>query len=400
MKVLRPNATEQYIRQATRGLSGQARRDAQTELRGAIEDKIWRFTLLGLDAGAAQSAALRDLGSPHAVAQGLTRVHTLPKAALGAVLAGVACLLGVQALAAVPVVRAAHDPMFKFCVYDEAFLGQMPPSVQKDVRSQLAKPGGRAKMEAQCKADSPAIPNDLLRLSDIIAAFKAGGVGARALPELDGFFYLKFPGMASEQSINLSEVTQKISGQTYVPTWRLINFLRVVPNVPVRLTGTVNPTLEMGPAKLQLGTVSNPVLASDLYSGALFEMVDSLLTDASNAAVKIGITLGGSVPERNQMEVKASDDTMLVVVSNEYLVLPGTQNRHYSFGVPSVKNGLVNAPFAVMAKGSIVSTPKELVNATKNIRPAVLVYKLDTSDLRNLKLTPVPASQLKGRQTP
>ena len=388
------NAVERYIRHATRGLNGQAQRDARTELRGAIEDKVWRFTLLGMSEGDAARAALRDLGSPHAIASGLTRVHTLPKAALAAVLAATATLLGVQALAQVPVVRAVHDPNYKFCVFNEASIKLESPAIQAEIRAQLARPGGRAKMEAQCKADSPSIPNDLLRLSDIIAAFKAGGVGARTLPELDGFFYLKFPGIASEQSINLSEVTQKISGQTYVPTWGLINFLRIVPNVPVRLIGTVNPTLEMGPAKLQLGTVTNPVMVSDLYSGALFEMVDSLLTDASNSAVKIGVIVGGSAPDRNQMEVKAPDNTMLVVVSNEYLVLTGTHDRHYRFGVQSVKNGLVNAPFAVMAKNSVVNTPKELINATKNFRPALLVYKLDASDLRNLKLTPVPAARL------
>lgn len=199
MKAVRPNATERYLRQATRGLSGQAKRDAQTELRGAIEDKVWRSTLLGLAAGAAQGAALRDLGSPHAVASGLTRVHTLPRAALGAVLAGVACLLGVQALAAVPVVRATHDPTFKFCVFDEATLKKIKSlRAAAELKLQLAQPGGRAKMEAECRAASTAPPNNLLRLSDIIAAFKAGGVGARILPELDGFFYLKFPGMASE----------------------------------------------------------------------------------------------------------------------------------------------------------------------------------------------------------
>ncbi|WP_424950789.1 hypothetical protein [Deinococcus sp.] len=390
------NGTERYIRQATRGLSGQARRDAQRELHGAIEDKIWRFTLLGLEPGEATRAALRDLGSPHAIASGLTRVHTLPKAALGAVLAGVACLLGVQALAAVPVVRAAHDPAYKLCVYDEAHLKLEPPAMQTQLRVQLAGPGGRARMEARCRANSSAIPNDLLRLSDIIAAFKAGGVGARTLPELDGFFYLKFPGMG-ERSFNLSGVSQRIAGQVYVPTWGLINFLRVVPDVSVRLTGTLNPTLEMGPAKLQLGTAPTPVLASDLYSGAVFEMVSSLLSSVPGSKVKLATASTASVPGQNMIEARAPENSVLIVVSNDYLVLPGTQDRHYRFSVQNVKDGLIVSPFASKIKGSAVATPKELVDVTKNIRPAILVYRLDTSDLRTLKLTPVPTPQLNGR---
>lgn len=87
-----------------------------------------------------------------------------------------------------------------------------------------------------------------------------------------------------------------------------------------------------------------------------------------------------------------------MTVSNEEFILPNGSNKFYIFNIQNVNSGLLNAPFAVMAKGSIVNTPKELVNATKNIRPVVLVYRLDTSDLRNLKLTPAPASQLRGVQ--
>ncbi|WP_019588043.1 permease prefix domain 1-containing protein [Deinococcus apachensis] len=68
--------TEVYLNRATRGLWGQKRRDAQTELRGAIEDKVYRYRLLGLSEAEAARAALRDLGSPHAIARDLSRVHT------------------------------------------------------------------------------------------------------------------------------------------------------------------------------------------------------------------------------------------------------------------------------------------------------------------------------------
>ena len=53
---------DQFIRHATRGLWGTRKRDAALELRGAIEDKIYRHQLCGLSAADAERAALRDLG--------------------------------------------------------------------------------------------------------------------------------------------------------------------------------------------------------------------------------------------------------------------------------------------------------------------------------------------------
>lgn len=91
--------TERYLTQATRGLLGAKRIEARTELRGAIEDKIWRHTLAGLNPDDAETAALRDLGSPHAVARDLHRVHTPPSVLRATLLLGVAGLLSLQAVA-------------------------------------------------------------------------------------------------------------------------------------------------------------------------------------------------------------------------------------------------------------------------------------------------------------
>ena len=389
------NAVERYIRQATRGLNGQARRDARAELRGAIEDKVWRFTLLGLSEGDAARAALRDLGSPHAIASGLTRVHTLPKAALAAVLAATATLLGVQALAQVPVVQAIPDPTLKICTFDETSLNQIRPiEYVAKLRLQLALPGGRAKLEAECRAHTPAPPNSLLRFSDLASAFRAGGVQVRTLEPLDGFFYLTFPGRP-EQTIDLSGAAQKINGQTYISAWSLIPYLRFIPDISVRLTGTVNPVLEMGPAKLQLGTVKAPVLATDLYATLLYELVGSLLSSESGTVMPVASVSDDAESKRNFIEVSSTPGAMFVTVSNESLVHRFQANDpRYLFRVLSVKNGVLPAPelFGDTGKARIVNSPKDLLRATAAKKPALLVYKLDASDLRFLKLTPVLAS--------
>ena len=91
--------TERFIRRATRSLWGQARRDAALELRGAVEDKLYRYSLLGLSAPEAERAALRDLGSPSAIARELGTVHSLPQGVKVGLFAGLAGLLSFQALA-------------------------------------------------------------------------------------------------------------------------------------------------------------------------------------------------------------------------------------------------------------------------------------------------------------
>lgn len=387
------NAVERYIRHATCGLNGQARRDARAELRGAIEDKVWRFTLLGLSEGDAARAALRDLGSPHAIASGLTQVHTLPKAALGAVLAGVACLLGVQALAQVPTVRATSDPTVQFCVYDEAFLKLMTPQLQTTIRTQLAQPGGRAKLEAECRATSTGPENDLLRLADVEAALVAGGVRVERLTNRPNSLDLFLPGLLGGRTLDFMYGVQNINGEPYVATWRLIDSLSAGEQVPLRLTGIINPVLEIGPAKLQLGTAEAPVRVTNLYASPLTQQLSSALNLEVQTDSQIAWRYDGmskrSIP---QLKVKAPDDSLYVLLVN--VRGSGQSSPQYLLQVAAVKNGLL--PNLVIglndAVAPLVNSPKDLLRATAAKKPALLVYKLDASDLRFLKLTPVSAS--------
>jgi len=357
------NETERYLRRATRGLSGQVRRDAHQELRGAIEDKVWRFTLLGMNPEEATRAALRDLGSPQAIASGLTRVHTLPRTALAAVLAATATLLGVQALAQVPTVRAMADPEYQSCVYDEAALQQASMEDAARWRLQLSQPGGRARLEAACRATTPSLGNTLLRLSDLTSALTRAGVRIRT-PErrLEGFLYLTFPGSPAEQTLDLSEYLREIAGESYVQTWSLINHLRRTPGVPVRLTGQVNPALHL-----------RPLLAS---------------------GVPLRTEWGFDVPgqARSQVGVDAPDDTLFVVISNAALTaLNHSSNAAYTFRIRVARGGRIDAPFL---EGTLVDSTSGLVQATARRQLALLVYRLDPDDLRTLKLTSVPASSL------
>jgi len=388
------NETERYLRQATRGLSGQARRDAQQELRGAIEDKVWRFTLLGLPEEKAIRAALRDLGDPHAIALGFTQVHTLPKAALAAVLATTATLLGVQALAQVPTVHAIADPEYQSCVYDEAALQRASIEDAARWRRQLAQPGGRARLEAACQATTPSLGNTLLRLSDLTSALTKTGVQVRS-PErrLDGFLYLTVPGTPEEQTLDLSEYTRDIAGEIYVQTWSLINHLRRTSGVSVRLIGQVNPVLELGKTKIQLGTSAAPVLATDLYAGALSDLLHTQPLSVADKPLRIeyGFDVPGQV--RSQIGIDVPDGTLFMVISNAALTAPKpSTDAVYTFRIRVAQGGRIATPFAI---GSLVHSTSGLVQATTRRQPTLLVYRFDTRDLRTPKLTPVPPSNLK-----
>ena len=389
------SAVERYIRHATRGLNGQTRRDARTELRGAIEDKVWRFTLLGLSEGDAARAALRDLGSPHAIASGLTRVHTLPKAALAAVLAATATLLGVQALAAVPVVRATSDPTVQFCVYNEAFLKLMTPQLRATIRTQLAQSGGRAKLEAECRVTSSGPENDLLRLGDVEAALVAGGVRVERLTNQPNSLDLFLPGLLGGRTLDFMYGVQNINGEPYVATWRLIDSLNAVEQVPLRLTGIVNPVLEIGPAKLQLGTAEAPVRVTNLYASPLSQQLSSALNLELQTYSQIAYRYDdGSREPSRQLKVNAPDDSLYVLLVN--VRGSGQSSPQYLLQVAAVKNGLIPNPVIgpnyATATATLVNSPKDLLRATAAKKPVLLVYKLDASDLRFLKLTPVLAS--------
>ncbi|PTA67881.1 permease prefix domain 1-containing protein [Deinococcus arcticus] len=82
---------ERFVRAATRGLRGQARRDAQAELRSHIHERAAQLQLiLGATAEAdARAQAMRELGAPAHIARGLRRTHWRWSAGMGVLVASV-----------------------------------------------------------------------------------------------------------------------------------------------------------------------------------------------------------------------------------------------------------------------------------------------------------------------
>lgn len=390
--------TERYLNRATRGLWGQKRRDARTELRGAIEDKVYRYRLLGMGEAEAARAALRDLGSPHAIARDLTRVHTLPQAGRAALLAGVATLLGVQALAQVPTVSAASSTPFTACTLDDATLQRLSSSERARLRAEMAKPGGRERLEAECRNDAHH-PNDLLRLSDLLAALKAGGVDVQVLEGTDAFLHLKFPGTTEPQPLNLNDLTRKIDGNLYISAALLLEQLRYVIKAPIRLTGLKNPTLGVGPARMHLGTEARPIYSTDLYASIVWDRISMELQlaapDPSEMRDMVSYPETGSVTAPAlSIPAPTADGTVYALVYGE----TSYDRKAPSFALRAAQEGRVVFPTiwwggAQPTIPRVVKTLPEFFQARAKGQPVALLYRVDTTDLRNLKLTLVPPVQ-------
>lgn len=91
--------TERYLRAATRGLWGRARRDLRTELAGHLNERVAEFRLGGLSLEEAECRTLRELGTPERVSGGMLGVHTVP--ALGKA-GALSLLLATTLLTALP----------------------------------------------------------------------------------------------------------------------------------------------------------------------------------------------------------------------------------------------------------------------------------------------------------
>ena len=166
--------TERYLKRATLGLWGQRRREAQMELRGILEDKLWRFQFLGLTPAEAETRALSELGPASALARGLSSVHSVPIGVQGVLLACMVGVLGVQTVGAITSVRATTYDTINNCDFSEASLRTLPLKQQTTVRLYIKKVG-LEKSLAQCRENVSASYN-FLSITDIMTALKDAGV--------------------------------------------------------------------------------------------------------------------------------------------------------------------------------------------------------------------------------
>ncbi|WP_295816969.1 permease prefix domain 1-containing protein [uncultured Deinococcus sp.] len=386
------SATDRYLHRATRGLWGQRKRDALMELRGAIEDKIYRHRLCGLSEIEAERAALRDLGSPAAIARELGVVHTGPQVMRVTLLLGVAGLLGMRAAAQLPTVQAVPVPVEVNCTFDDAKLARFSPADQTMVLERIAKAGGRAAYEAACRArvDDGSM-NDLVSLPDVLAALRSAGVETRTLPGLDSWVQFRLPG-DQWQSVDLTGATVPVPAAAgpFVFAAGLVNLLRGSFVGTLKLTGIVNPILHLGAARMQLGTAARPVRATNVVSLAVADEFEHQLARVSGSGEVPTVHSSaddGPHASRTRLAVPGPDGTLYALV--------GTEDRQFRLAVRAAQRGTVELPCdcGTVAFGQ-TGDLKMLLDWNRQGRTGLLVYAVNATDLHDVKLTPVPAAQV------
>ena len=387
---------DQFIRHATRGLWGTRKRDAALELRGAIEDKTYRHQLCGLDAADAERAALRDLGSPHAIARDLNRVHTAPSALRATLLLGMVGLLGVQAVAQIPTVQAAPVPVEEACTFDAAKLARFSPEDRARIEAQIRTIGGRAAYEAACRSRRPGAElNTLLKLTDVITALRAAKVDVQSLPGLDAYLQLRLPGQ-DWQSVNLTGATlalrsSKGTTEAYVYASGLLNLLRGTFKGPLSLTGVTNPTLHVGSARMQLGTPDHPVQASDVVLLSVAEEVLNRMTSAAPGLAKWPMAVSSN-------DVTATQSGTFLSVGSaakHFYAVVGSIDGHVEVSVQSTTRARLTLCGCTLNEINLTDDLPTLMKWTKARTTGVMVYALDLTDLHRLDLKPVPVSLLR-----
>lgn len=129
---------QQYVRRATRGLSGKARQETQTELLDHITERTRQLTLTGLSPEQARAQAMQELGAPATVARSLRREQgftTAAQLALGT-------LVGLSLLASLTARLYAQDnPFISVAVNRVLYPPPMPDPCQNRPDCVTLEPG-------------------------------------------------------------------------------------------------------------------------------------------------------------------------------------------------------------------------------------------------------------------
>ncbi|WP_293913843.1 hypothetical protein [Deinococcus sp.] len=404
------NRTERYLKRATLGLWGRRRREAQMELRGIVEDKLWRFEHLGLTPDEAERRALAELGPARAVAGGLSRVHIVPVGVQGALLLGVLGMLGVQVVASAAGVRATMQmPSYGKCNFDEAFVKSLPAQEQQAARNYLTRVG-RSSVEALCRETAPGLLT-YLKIDDFLGALKSAGV---SVTPKDGSksqyrYLLKFPGEVFPIDFDFSKIGAGIVKQDgdYIEAGLLISFLKEYFSFPISIRGVENPTLRISDVNVQLGTATTPFRAANVLAPVVTEqlrvdqpeqfkvLIKENGVDTGRFYARIGTGPDSGAKRGVSLTVSAPDNTFYGVLLSQYNPkAPGMHSDLYQIAIRPAQSGRLWLGSG-LEPTRLVGSFADLQKAHTGGGQVALLLKITSGgDLRDVKYEIVPPAQV------
>lgn len=378
------NALDTYLTRATRALPRRDRQRVQEELRGSILERVAEHQTGGMAPDRALDLALQEFGDPTVMARGMQRLYTAPRAFLAAMaVLGTAAALPLllpnpPAPGSIPSVMSPETAALRRC------------SLQ-DIRNRGARWWDIPGNWWQCRTTT-VTDRGVFRQSDLLAALEQRGVRTQVN---QGRLLLQFPGVA--QPVDVRFPVWASGGEMWLNKYGFVTALANQLDMPVKLSGTVNPTLTLGDIELQLGTARAPVEAADLYLSGALGVIEPELGRMLPPRVETTLAIVPAAFDRPNapiLQVDSAQDGMYVLVDNLNCLLKGpAMCGSYAVRVRASRNGRL--PLQAWKDGrapQLAPTPEAFMDASRAGQPAVLVWQLYTQNLRRLAIYPVTES--------
>lgn len=375
------NALDSYLARATRALPRRDRQRVQEELRSSILERATEHQTAGHTPDHALSLALQEFGDPAVMARGMQRVYTAPRAFLAAMaVLGTAAVFPLllpkpPAPGSIPSVMSPESAALKRCSLQE---------IRKYGAGWWDIPGNWWLCHTTMTADRA-----VFRQSDLLTALEEKGVRTQVD---QGRILLQFPGV--EQPVDVRFPVWPSGGEVWLDKYRFVTTLAEQLDLPVKLTGTVNPTLTLGDIELQLGTSRAPVDAADLYVGGALGVVTPELGRMLPPGKDWDLAISGAAfdrPNAPTLQVPRTQDGVYVLVDNLDCLARGNGTcGQYTVRVRTSRNS--HLPLRAWTDGlapQLAPTPEAFMEDSRAGQPAVLVWQLDTQNLKRLAIHPI-----------
>jgi hypothetical protein len=305
------NALEDYLKHATKGVYGTKKLEIIAELRGSIEDRIWKLETQGLNQNQALEKVLLEFGAAKAVNAGLMKEHTMPKIFKSIT---IAFLIAIASLTTLNASRAEIEVVTQEFGFDTNT--QTSSEFYKSYYLSFSSIKENLEAAGITVDDTPIAP---------LQPFKA--YTKKTMPSLR----FRFPGASKDTILQTApgfdSLWKSDDGtliQDSIPKTDLSNdhfymglgtFVAQLRNthLTIRIEGWRNPVLKIGETKLQIGSEKQAVTPWSLYS--------SLAGQAAQAGLPLQGGWGTTSNAKNHAtRVNAPAGTVYAIVTN--FVLP------------------------------------------------------------------------------
>jgi hypothetical protein len=258
-------ALEEYLKHATKGVYGTKKLEIQAELRGSIEDRIWKLETQSLSQNQALEKVLLEFGAAKAVSAGMMKEHTMPKIFKGIT---IAFLVAITSFTALNASRAEIEVVTQSMENYEIDAKNL--QIAQTYYLSFSSIKQNLETEGITVDDTPVAPQGKIEgLEDV---GKLPSLRFRFPKAKKDSLLQSIPGYDSPwkndagKLIQNSRPTGELSNdRVYMNLWSFFQQLRQC-DLPVRIEGWQNPSIKVGQTELKISSKTIMVTPWQLYS--------------------------------------------------------------------------------------------------------------------------------------